>query len=783
MKRYWRYIIRSIFWVLLVVVGLMLLYRLENGGRQKERSQKDSYMSRGVSFTRGNIHADIAAGYQGKVRPGRYVQLTADIRNTGGDFSGVLQISLTETDQEKNYEKSFEIKGGARQTIRLYIPVGTENDTMNVTLLQGRQRVVYTGEIWLDCDRNEDEVYTGVCCGNRDKLGYMEGADTNVTYLSKEEIPVDVRGMDWLDVFVVSNVDLQTLEEEQIRALINWVRSGGTLVLADSGETKEISPFRGKLFEWRKTKTSDINTDLGLNRTKMKRIRKLILREATAAKRDEVKNFLKNNLSDVLSEKWKTEINKLDETSDFIRQDGEVYRYLSRHFSRTMLNDFLSLKLTTAERKATLEGISIHKIHRKLQTLEVDGSSVFFETKEGEAVFQEKGIGLGKLIVSGISLQMPSRYWDVHGNYIKSVFLDHRANRETVTEAVQKEKSRTEIIGNGLQTTDWNKLPNLKLYMVFLGVYILLVGPLMSHFLRKSRHRMMIWGIIPVSALVFSVLIYLTGTSTRLEGQCVNYLNQIELDNLGVGVLKSSFRVMNAQTGQYDVSMDGGPVMDYGDAAGNTGKNIWQEMMMQQGEGKNTMHIGKIPCFEGINLKSKTSVRLDGGIEAKVSIIDMRLLGSIKNKFSYALEDCIIYHRGALYYLGDLSEKDVRTIEEINQMTGEYIEEDVNYEKYAEKLFGRISKHKMTQERIRRRWALLESCIKNTDDTDIIFYGFIPQGQEVTGWYDTQKAKQQNMLGGIEQIFSAKSGETGIMMRLSGESISSEDHRILGGGD
>ena len=165
MRRYWRYIIKSIFWILLVIVGLTLLYRLENDGSKKESASKDStYLSRGISFTRGNIHMDVAAGYQGKVRLGRYVQLKADIRNTGGDFSGVLQVLPGKSGQEKTYERSFEIQGGESRTIRMYIPVGTESDILDVTLLQGRQQVIYTGEIRLDRDLNEDEKYTRNCC-------------------------------------------------------------------------------------------------------------------------------------------------------------------------------------------------------------------------------------------------------------------------------------------------------------------------------------------------------------------------------------------------------------------------------------------------------------------------------------------------------------------------------------------------------------------------------------------------------------------------------------------
>lgn len=208
---------------------------------------------------------------------------------------------------------------------------------------------------------------------------------------------------------------------------------------------------------------------------------------------------------------------------------------------------------------------------------------------------------------------------------------------------------------------------------------------------------------------------------------------------------------------------------------------------MRQGEGKTTFCLGKVPCFQGINLQSKTTVRLEGNVEVKISIVDMQLLGSVKNKFAYPLEDCAVYHRGVLYYLGDISGKEVRTIKEINRVTGEYVDGENTYEKFANKLFGRMSKHKMTPERIRRRWSLLEACIKSTDNSDTVFYGFLPKGQEITGWYDTQKAKQQNMLGGIEQISGVRSGETGVMMKLSGdirsEKTTGEAHRIFRGGD
>lgn len=785
MRKYWKYILKGTFLIMLVLVGVTLLYRLENDGSREEKSQRETYLSRSMTFTRGNIHVDIEVGFDNKIRVGRYVQLTAQIRNTGGDFEGMIQASLDAPAQ--NYERDFEISGKKSQTIHMYLPVTKDDDIIEVKVLQGEDQILYSGKIWLDSDLNEDDIYVGVCCKDSNSMKYMEGADTNVTYLAIEEIPVDIRGLDWLDVLVASNVDLQTLQEDQLRAIINWVRSGGTLVLADSGEAREITPFRGKLFEWRKVDVSDIYTNFGVKKKDIRRVKENLQKEEKAAKVQEVKRFLRNNLSYRLYQKWKSRINKLEEYPDCVREDGEIYKHLRRSFTSTMLKEFLSLELSEEEKKAALQKISIKKIHMELQELQIDDSTVILKAKGGKPVFSERAVGTGKVIISGVSLQLPSRYWDAQGKYIKNIILEHRADRENVTEGTAKKNTEDEIYNKGLQITSWNKMPNLKLYLIFLAVYIILIGPAACITLRNSKHRIMIWWIIPIGALVFSMLIYLTGTSTRLEGQCVNYLNQITLGESGVGILKSNFRVVHDGTGQYDLSIDGGPFMDYGTMIRNVSSDIGQGMVLRQGEGKTTVSLGEIPCFEGINLCSQTSVRFEGDVEVNISIIDMQLVGSMENNFCDTLEDCVVYHNGVLYYLGDLSGKEVYTLGGIDQTERYYSKDDKNnYERLAQKLFGRKKRHKVTREMIKRRWALLEACIENADVADSFFYGFIPEGEEITGWYDTQKAKQQNMLGGIEQLSGVRYGETGILRPITVQQDPDReagDHQILRGGD
>ena len=119
-----------------------------------------------------------------------------------------------------------------------------------------------------------------------------------------------------------------------------------------------------------------------------------------------------------------------------------------------------------------------------------------------------------------------------------------------------------QIYEDGLAVTDWNKLPNLRFYIVFLIVYIVLTSPVFYYLMKRSRHRMAVWGMIPAASGLFAVLIYLIGTSTRLEGQCINYLNQIEVDSEGTGMLECHFRLIHDETGSYELSVDGGPVME-----------------------------------------------------------------------------------------------------------------------------------------------------------------------------------------------------------------------------
>lgn len=307
--------------LLIAAMVILCLVFLDRLGSRRVGQRNDNVISSNkmAVFTRGNVHAEIQIGAATKIRYGRYTQLTANVRNLGDRFSGVLRVKPVGIKNGTVYEKQFELAHSGSKSLKLYLPVQTEKGSFKLTFLGEDGQVLYSGVIWTDVDTETDGKYVGICSRKKDRMRYMEESGTNVTYLSGEELPEDFRGLDWLDVLIASDIDLQTLQEAQVRAIINWVRNGGILVLADSGQAREISPFRGKLFEWKKQGSYDIATAFGVTEKDMKQIREEAVQEAAKQKQQEVKRFLKKNLSGAIYKKWENDISDLEKSDECIR--------------------------------------------------------------------------------------------------------------------------------------------------------------------------------------------------------------------------------------------------------------------------------------------------------------------------------------------------------------------------------------------------------------------------------------------------------------------------------
>lgn len=75
------------------------------------------------------------------------------------------------------------------------------------------------------------------------------------------------------------------------------------------------------------------------------------------------------------------------------------------------------------------------------------------------------------------------------------------------------------------------KKPSALLYGLLLTVYLVFAGPLLYLILKKMKKRERIWIAIPVTAILFTGVIYLTGFLYRVRTPLANTLTVVELDD------------------------------------------------------------------------------------------------------------------------------------------------------------------------------------------------------------------------------------------------------------
>lgn len=733
-----------------------------------------------LTFTRSNIRVEMRVGNNNKIRYGRYAQLKADIDNWGSEFSGALQISLSVGGKKKIYQKDINVPEKQEGETAIYFPVRMDDNQITISLVSEGE-VLYSKEVLLNVDYGGSESYIGICSDEQGLMGYLEEDQREAVYFSVRSLPEDFRGLDMLDVLVISDVNMNLAQKRQVQAVTDWVKRGGTLVLADSGEGKEVDAFDGGLFEYERGESFQILTSLGLTESDMGLVRKRLLAELKKQKVEQVKFFLRDRLSEALYQKWHDEIEQLEKDSSCLQRGGEIYNYLTRSYSPAGLRDFLALTPTKAEQRAAIENVKIPRVSKRLSCLHTSNAQVLIQTGDEQPILQKKQIGLGVLLLSGISVSLKRSWWDVLGKEMNQHILENMPSqkaRQLSREGDNNFDEAGEIYQQGLRVTEGKRLPNLKFYAVLLAVYIFLIGPAVYLVLRRRRRWYLLWGSIPALAVVFSLLIYLTGTSTRVTGPYVNYLSQIQIDGTGQGNMQTWLRVVYGKTGGYDTifqgintlsSFDAGVEYHKRDAFASEEDYAEARYLVCQEEEGSRVQMQKQPPFDGVVLKLEKTVKLNGNITADVASNEMRLGGNVTNNLGITLRDCIIYHNGTVYSIGTLKPGRMAML---SLLLGSEVYTQTEYANDYNELIRQIygtdiwtAKENVDSEK-QRHAALMEAYLENGETPQTFFYGFLDEEELSEEQYDTASGKTEGIQGGLEGISYEQYGATGIVMEL-----------------
>lgn len=186
------------------------------------------------------VTMDISYGYENSAKGGRYLPLDVTVGNHQGQpLSATLQIMSMESDGSLyRYNYAVEAEPSSSCSNRYYIPLGINANQLFLTLADSEGSIILNKKVKLNVSRDVPEMFVGVLSDEPWELQYLDGVGVHystlrsrVFNLDETAFPEEEIGLSLLDVLVVNNYKLRNLSEKQTAAVMDWVHSGGVLIL------------------------------------------------------------------------------------------------------------------------------------------------------------------------------------------------------------------------------------------------------------------------------------------------------------------------------------------------------------------------------------------------------------------------------------------------------------------------------------------------------------------------------------------------------------------------
>lgn len=179
-------------------------------------------------------------GYEGAAKGGRYVPLDVGIHNgQESGLKGKLEILVMESDYEiYQYDYSVDVAAGSDQEMHLYIPMGKRSDQLFASIVDTEGQQIVHKRLQLDFSLDVPELFVGILSDTPEALTGWDRVGVDYGILRTRTIPFDTLnfpvnklGLDMIDVMLISDFRIRDLSDEQSQVLIEWVRSGGVMIL------------------------------------------------------------------------------------------------------------------------------------------------------------------------------------------------------------------------------------------------------------------------------------------------------------------------------------------------------------------------------------------------------------------------------------------------------------------------------------------------------------------------------------------------------------------------
>ena len=204
-------------------------------------------------------------------------------------------------------------------------------------------------------------------------------------------------------------------------------------------------------------------------------------------------------------------------------------------------------------------------------------------------------------------------------------------------------------------------------FYIIIFIYILIVAPLSYVVLKKLDKREFMWITVPVLAVIFGFIIFISGAGGRINKVTANIVSAIYMDekgNAGVSTYAGIFTTSKMKLKvQSKASKQLFAMVDFNNGNGNnmvTGNEELEAKIYVDGN-KGLEYVNTSILENKVMQIQQQNLEL-GKIETDVKMKNGSITGNIKNSTKIDLEDCYIVTTGEYYKIGNVKAGESKVI-------------------------------------------------------------------------------------------------------------------------
>lgn len=239
-------------------------------------------------------------------------------------------------------------------------------------------------------------------------------------------------------------------------------------------------------------------------------------------------------------------------------------------------------------------------------------------------------------------------------------------------------------VKNSINAEVVSKVPNIAKYIIVFLLYIIVIGPVLYGILKRKNRRVWYLGIVPLISVIFLIIVYGLGKSTRVENPYLRYVTITQIAQNGYTNEATYFAIVNptktrvtaqadddknlqplyTQSDNYQMSTDTiGTNMEFSMnvESSTDGENITnKESDTNKGNASTVCTATSLRAFQPLYLKIAKSYLAEGiddgdkQSSAQLTCANYRISGTFTNTTGMNLSNACIVSNQTFIEIGDL---------------------------------------------------------------------------------------------------------------------------------